>query len=211
MSRETRGPFIISGWRGRPTEGRETLPCCPSRHPSPPPSHSGSPESLGARTWTRTSACPRRTRSTDTQVSRNKHGCITEGTPGPTGGHCRIFTRSCISFCSLAMAFLVPTAKTNVSMSSSLRVTLICYGQTDGGTEGAEPNLNHVNHNSHLKSSKRNTLNFTHHLVTGGPHHPGQNIEEVLPLQELQQTGRSAVRADASGDPLASVARPIIP
>lgn len=25
----------------------------------------------------------------------------------------------------------------------------------------------------------------THHLVTGGPHHPGQDIEQVLPLQEL--------------------------
>lgn len=40
-------------------------------------------------------------------------------------------TRSCISFCSRAMAFLVPTANTKVSMSSSFRVTLTCCRQTD--------------------------------------------------------------------------------
>ena len=34
-----------------------------------------------------------------------------------------------MSFCIFAMAFLVPTANTNVSMSSSFSVTLICYGQ----------------------------------------------------------------------------------
>lgn len=40
-------------------------------------------------------------------------------------------TKSCISFCIRAMAFLVPTANTNVSMSSSFRVTLICYKEKE--------------------------------------------------------------------------------
>lgn len=39
---------------------------------------------------------------------------------------------------------------------------------------------------------------FTHHLITGGPHHPGQNIEEVLPLQELGEAAASE-RAFESG------------
>lgn len=43
----------------------------------------------------------------------------------------RIFTKSCISFWSFAIVFLVPTANTKVSMSSSFSVTLICYGQRD--------------------------------------------------------------------------------
>lgn len=43
----------------------------------------------------------------------------------------RIFTKSCNSFWCLAITFLVPRANTKVSMSSSLRVTLICYKQTD--------------------------------------------------------------------------------
>lgn len=32
---------------------------------------------------------------------------------------------------------------------------------------------------------------LTYHLITGGPHHPGQNVEEVLPLQKLQQEAAS--------------------
>lgn len=46
---------------------------------------------------------------------------------------------------------------------------------------------------------------FTHHLIAGRPHHPGQNIEEVLPLQKLQQATRNVVRADVSGDTPSSV------
>lgn len=51
---------------------------------------------------------------------------------GSSHRHCSLFfvqihTKSCISFCIRTMAFRDPMANTQVSISSSFMVTLICY------------------------------------------------------------------------------------